>query len=54
MGMKWRVGRSLGRTLYIQNEEDPSKSDTFIGVMDTRELAALVVEAINQMQQEKT
>jgi hypothetical protein len=44
---KWRQGRSLGRTVYIQRGDDASKSDTFIGVMDTNALAALVCEAVN-------
>lgn len=35
----WRVGRSVGRTLYV--------GDQLIGVMDTSELAELVVEAVN-------
>ena len=35
----WRVGRKVGRTLY--------RGDALIGLMDTRELAAQVVEAVN-------
>jgi hypothetical protein len=35
----WRVGRSLGRTLYV--------GDTFVGVVDTPKLAAAIVEAMN-------
>jgi hypothetical protein len=50
--MKWRVGRSLGRTLYIRTGGDDLKADTFVGVMDTRELAAQVVEAINDPRDE--
>jgi hypothetical protein len=37
--MTWRVGRKVGRTIY--------EGDTLVGVMDTPELAALVVEAVN-------
>jgi hypothetical protein len=33
--MGWRVGRSLGRTIYHDNE--------FMGIMETAELAELVV-----------
>jgi hypothetical protein len=44
---RWRVGRSLGRTLYRQTGSEPSKADEFVGVMDTRELADLVVAALN-------
>jgi hypothetical protein len=46
MNRPWRVGRTLGRTLYIKNGGDP-KDDTFVGVMDTRELADVVVAAVN-------
>ena len=41
--LPWRIGSSLGRTLYVQRGADPSKSDRFIGVMDTPELADIVV-----------
>jgi len=44
---EWRVGRSLGRTIYRQVGDEPSKDDEFVGVMDTRELAAQVVDALN-------
>ncbi len=40
MKTPWRVGRKVGRTLY-------DAEDNLIGVMDTQELAALVVEAVN-------
>lgn len=43
----WRVGRSVGRTVYVQVGDGPSKTDELIGVMDTRELAARVVAAVN-------
>lgn len=36
---RYRVGRHLGRTIYDE--------DTLIGIMDTPELGALVVEALN-------
>lgn len=36
---RWRVGRSLGRTLY--------RDEHFVGVLDTPELAREVVEAMN-------
>ena len=47
--MKWRVGRSLGRTLYIQSDHDASKLDQFVGIMDSRALADEVVSAINTL-----
>lgn len=37
--MSWRVGRKLGRTLY--------DGDVFVGLMDTPELAAQTVAAVN-------
>lgn len=47
---RWRVGRSVGRTIYIQDGPDPTKGDTLIGMMDTRELAARVVNDHNAME----
>ena len=44
----WRVGRHLGRTLYVQVGDEPSGEDTFMGVMDTKELALHVVMLHNQ------
>jgi hypothetical protein len=43
----WRVGRTVGRTVYRQAEDGPSKGDELIGVMDTPALAELVVDAVN-------
>jgi len=43
----YRTGRKLGRTIYQQHGPDPSDEDTLIGVMDTPELGALVVAALN-------
>jgi hypothetical protein len=45
----WRVGRKVGRTIYMQLGEQPSDDDPLIGVMDTPELAAVVVRAVNQL-----
>jgi hypothetical protein len=44
----WRVGRKVGRTIYVQVGEEPSDADILIGMMDTRELAAAAVEAHNE------
>lgn len=38
----WRVGRSTGRAIYCGWEDESA-----IGFMDTRELAAAVVTAVN-------
>lgn len=44
---KLRVGRKVGRTIYVQTGPEPADTDTLIGVMDTREWAAALVEAYN-------
>lgn len=36
----WRTGRKLGRTIYI--------GDTLVGMVDTVEIAAEIVEAMNR------
>lgn len=43
---RWRTGRKLGRTLYVQKGETPGPDDV-IGMMDTREYAKLVIDAVN-------
>lgn len=43
----WRVGRSVGRTIYAMAGEQGSDADPLIGVMDTPELAAEAVRAHN-------
>lgn len=45
--VRLRVGRKVGRTLYIQSGEEPSDDDQLIGMVDTPELAALIVAAVN-------
>lgn len=45
---RWRVGRKVGRTIYQQTGPEPDDTDPLIGVMDTPELAALAVEAVNR------
>lgn len=46
---RYRVGRSLGRTVYRVVGAEPSNDDELIGLMDTPELGALVVAALNRM-----
>lgn len=41
--LPYRVGRKLGRTVYRQTGD----GEELIGVMDTPELGALVVDALN-------
>jgi len=50
--MTWRRGRKLGRTIYVQAGALSSDNDVLIGVMDTPELAALVVDAVNHLEAE--
>ena len=42
-----RVGRKVGRTIYEQRGAEPDDRDVLVGVMDTRELAREVVNAVN-------
>lgn len=44
----WRVGRKVGRTIYVQINDEPSEDDPLIGVMDTPELAQAAVDHHNQ------
>jgi hypothetical protein len=44
----WRVGRHVGRTVY--RTRDDGGDDELIGLMDTPELAQLVVDAVNAAQ----
>ena len=43
----WRVGRSVGRTVYAVTGPEATKTDVLIGMMDSRALAAEVVDAHN-------
>jgi len=45
----FRVGRSVGRTIYRQVGDEASKQDELVGVMDTRELAARAVACMNAL-----
>lgn len=47
-GINWRTGRKVGRTIYRQKGDFPSDEDELIGVMDTPELARIVVAAVNE------
>lgn len=49
--MKWRTGRKVGRTIYLQVRDQPSDSDRLIGVMDSPQLAAEAVDAVNARRQ---
>lgn len=48
---RWRVGRKLGRTVYAMVGESASDEDVLLGMMDTPELAAVVVNTHNALHQ---
>ena len=43
----WRVGRKVGRTVYADIGD--GRGEQLIGIMDTIELAGLVVAAVNAL-----
>lgn len=45
----WRIGRKLGRTIYAMVDLEPSDDDVFLGIMDSRAIAARVVTDHNGM-----
>jgi len=45
--LRWRVGRKVGRTIYVMRGDAPSDDDSLIGVMDTPRLAEEAVNAHN-------
>lgn len=44
---KWRIGRTLGRTIYAEIGPDPSKQDFFLGIFDSKEVASYLVRMQN-------
>lgn len=47
MQIRWRTGRKLGRTIYIQLLDEPSSADILIGMLDNDILAAHVCRLHN-------
>lgn len=47
----WRVGRKLGRTVYAQVGDEPDDEDPFLGLMETEDIAAQVVDAMNRIRE---
>lgn len=47
-GRPWRIGWSLGRTVYAQVGDEPSKRDVLLGLMETEALARAVVDEHNR------
>lgn len=48
LGRPWRLGRHLGRTVYVQVGPEPSNDDVLLGLMETETLARHVVDLHNQ------
>lgn len=48
LAYRWRTGRKLGRTIYMQIGPEPSDEDEFIGLMDTADLAEQIVVSHNE------
>jgi hypothetical protein len=43
----WRVGRKVGRTIYVMVSGEPGDEDELIGVMDSPAVATAAVEGHN-------
>jgi hypothetical protein len=52
LDVKWRVGRTLGRTVYAMVEGQASKDDVLLGWMETKELANAVVSLHNALRRD--
>lgn len=48
--MKLRQGRRVGRHLYHQQGPEPADTDPPVGMVDTPELAATIVRAVNAIE----
>lgn len=46
--IRYRVGRKLGRTIYLQFNKEPSDDDRFIGIMDKESDAQWFVDLANE------
>lgn len=45
--MRFRTGRKVGRTIYVQRGDQADVTDPLIGMLDTPELARFAVAAMN-------
>lgn len=45
--LPWRTGMHLGRTIYAVLGPEPSKDDILIGMMDSQQVAQLIVDDHN-------
>lgn len=48
--MKFRTGRKVGRTLYVQINDQPDDMDLLIGIVDTSDQADIIVNAVNAVE----
>lgn len=44
----WRVGRKLGRTIYVADGEDDTGCASLLGMMETEDIARYVVDLHNR------
>lgn len=49
IGLRWRTGRKLGRTVYAMIFGEPCSADVLIGMMDSAALAHRVVTDHNDL-----
>jgi hypothetical protein len=47
-GNLYRVGRKLGRTLYLQQGREPSDDDVLLGLLDDPAFAAFVADVLSE------
>lgn len=50
---RYRVGRKLGRTLYVQLGDEASDADVCLGMLDDPDFAAYVAAVLNQYAREQ-
>lgn len=48
--MKFRTGRKVGRTLYVQIGDQPDDMDLLIGIVDSSDQADIIVNAVNAVE----
>jgi hypothetical protein len=44
---RYRVGRKLGRTIYLQVSGEAGEDDVLLGMLDDAEVAKAVVDVLN-------
>ena len=46
--LPWRIGRKLGRTIYVQLGAEPAEDDPLVGMVETKPLAQYIVALHNR------